>query len=146
MQQYFADGVEFSWNGLDLKEGLVEGTFLQESQAAPRTSKKSGAVGNVTRTFQGDKSGSLTCTIDRESRTHQKLISLAQQDAKTRDQVAEGRLNDTGLGMVVSYKNMYIQTIPDEAWATTGGTVAWVLEYESKDPTPTDGNANVVGD
>jgi len=145
MRQYSSDQVEFSWTSLDFKEGLAEGTFLAESRAVPSKSLKSSANGGTVRTFVANKSGTLTATIDLESRLHQKLLAISAQDEKTRDQVFDGRMTDMSSGQVTTYKNTFIMTDPDESRGTDSGTVAWVFGFETKSVTPASGDLNVVG-
>lgn len=146
MRQFSSDQVELTWAGLDLKPGLATGTFVQEAQDTSRfTVKPQGPSGKVVRVHNPNRSGTLTVTVDQESKVHQQLLTLAATDDTSRDQVHPGILNDTSSGYVANYQNMFIMTVPDESRGTESATFAWVFGFESKAPVPIANPTNLVG-
>ena len=145
MRQYSIDQVEFTWAGLDFKEGIAEGTFLQEAKTSPRWIKKATGVGKVVRVFNPDRSGTLTITVDQESKLHQQLLVIMLADDVGRNQVFPGLMTDKSSNAVNVYQNMFIENDPDESRATESGTFAWVMGFEAKLPTPNPGDDNIVG-
>jgi hypothetical protein len=144
-RQYGIDRVDFSWNGLDFKEGMAAGSTITETQAAPRTTKKPTGQGKIVRVFDPNRSGTLAVLVDQESKLHQQLLAIAEEDRVNRNQVANGVMSDTSSGYVVNYKNMYIQTEPDEVRATTSSVFTWLFDYEVKEAQPIAEPTNAVG-
>ncbi len=142
---YSSDRVEFAWAGLDFKEGFATGTYLQEAATTPDFSVKPTASGSIVRVFNADDSGTLTVTVDQESKLHQQLIAISKADRNTRDQVFAGKLNDTSNSQVTNYKNMFITNQPDESRGTESATFAWVFMFEAKNTDEVVNPTNIVG-
>lgn len=145
MRQYSSDKVEFTWAGLDFKEGFAAGTFLTEAQNAQRWAVKPTGTGSITRAYNPDKSGTLSVVVDQESLLHQQLKLLLKADELNRNVVFPGRLFDGSSQETMNYKNMFMLTRPDETRGTESSTFTWLLGFESIEDQPNIGNANVVG-
>jgi hypothetical protein len=146
MRQYSSDKVEIAWLGLDFSEGLATGTFIAETRETPTFTKKTTARGKAIRTFNPNRSGSLTITVDQESKLHQQLLAIAEddRDPNQRDKVDTMRMSQPGVS-ATRYVNAYITTEPDEARGTESATFGWVFEFEEKIPEPVAEPANLVG-
>jgi len=147
MQQYSADTVEIAWQGLDFGEGVAVGTFIQQTRAVPRFTKKAKGRGGIVRVYNTDESGSLTIIVDQESQLHQDLINISESErnAATRDKVADLSMTDTSSGYVDIYQNAYISEPADESRGTESGTFTWTFEYERKNPEVVTQPINLVG-
>lgn len=144
-RQYGIDKVELTWAGLDLKEGVAVGTFLQEARTGQNWTVKPTGTGGIVRTFNPDRSGTVTVTMDQESKTHQQLNNIALLDRVGRNQVFPMVMYDTSSKETYSYINAFILGEPDEGRATESLTFAWVWGFERKEKiTPAD-DANIVG-
>lgn len=146
MRQYASDKVEISWQGLDLMQGVAQGSFITEARNAPTYSQKpTGVRSRVVRTRQPDRSGTLSIVLDQESETHKQLRALMQLDDVTRSVVGPMKVRDLSSGEDFTYTNAYIQTEPDEIRGTEAQTVTWVFNFESFIKLNGPQGANVVG-
>ncbi len=148
MRQYAIDNIELAWLGLDFKDGLAAGTSIQEARAVPSWSMKpSGAVPKITRVFDPNRSGTVTITVDQESQLHQDLLAIANADSNpsTRTQVANMVLKDNSSAEEITWKNAFIQTIPDRSRGVESTTFAWVFGFEDFANEAVETLANVVG-
>lgn len=149
MRQYSADQVEMAWNGLDFKTGVAQGTFITESlNGAGWSMTPAGAVPTVTRTYDPDKSGTLTLTIDQTSTLHQQLMIIARSDRNpaTRTQVDTLKITDTSNGEVMNYLNAHISVKAGFGRGSEAGTPSWVFNFEDYAEEPNQANTtNLVG-
>jgi hypothetical protein len=145
MLQYSSDLVNIDWLGIDFREGLATGTFIQEARATASWSLKMGARGRGTRVLNRDRSGSLTITIDQESQLHQTLKAVHKADLLSRDKVGPLTLHDESSGEKIVFKSCFIATEPDDARGTESATFGWTFMYEDKETTSPPTLTNVVG-
>lgn len=148
MRQYSIDQVEVAWRGLDFAEGFAQGTAIVEARSAPSFTLKMSARGKGRRTYNPDRSGTLTFTVDQESQLHQSLKAIAEADRNpnTRDQVGTLVLKDLSSGETFEFLNSFISTDPDDgSRGTESGTFAWIFMYEDKKSAPVENLLNVVG-
>ena len=145
MRGYYSDKVEVSWQGLDFGEGLAMGSFITPAQTTPSFSQKAQLKGKVIRSFNADRSGTLTILVNQSSKLQQQLIQKANDDRLNRNVVGPLVIKDIASGRQTTYQNAYIQTNPDEPFAAEDSDISWVFGYESVDKTVPLDNANVVG-
>ncbi len=148
MRQYSADNIDLAWLGLDLKDGLAAGTFVQEARANPTwTPKPSGAVPKITRIYDVGRHGTVTITVDQESQLHQSLKALAnaERDPAQRNKVADMVLTDNSAGEKITWKNACIMTIPDRSRGVESTTFPWVFLYEDFEDVEVETLLNSVG-
>lgn len=144
MRQYSIDHVELGWEGLDLKEGLAAGSTITEARTAPSWSMKTSANGEGIRTFNPDRSATISILVNQESKTHQQLRQLAKDDRDNRNVVGAMVLKDTTSGEQFTYVNAFIVTDPDEVRATESSDFTWVFMCERITKTVAINN-NLVG-
>ena len=144
MRQYSIDHVELGWEGLDLKEGLAAGSTITEARTAPSWSMKTSANGEGIRTFNPDRSATISILVNQESKTHQQLRQLAEDDRDNRNVVGLMVLKDTTSGEQFTYVNAFIVTDPDEVRATESSDFTWVFMCERITKTVAINN-NLVG-
>jgi len=145
MRQYGIDQVELAWYGLDLKEGIAQGTSVAEARSTAPWSMKPSGTGGVVRVWNPDESGTLTITVDQESKLHQQLWTLHQADKLLRNVVAPLMMTDNASGEIFSYTNAFILNTPDESRGTESATFAWTFGYERKVKIAPAGDSNIVG-
>lgn len=145
MRQYSIDRVEATWASLDLKQGIAQGTSIQEGRNAPKWTQKPTGNGKVVRVYNPDKSGQLTILVDQEAKLHQQLLAIAITDEASRNQVFPFMVRDTSTGEVIVFSNAYIMTEPDEARGTESQVFPWVFMYERRDSFPNASDQNIVG-
>lgn len=144
MRQYSIDHVELDWEGLDLKEGLAAGSTITEARTAPSWSMKTSANGEGIRTFNPDRSATISILVNQESKTHQQLRQLAKDDRDNRNVVGAMVLKDITSGEQFTYHNAFIVTDPDEVRATESSDFTWVFMCERITKTVAINN-NLVG-
>lgn len=144
MRQYSIDHVELAWQGLDLKEGLAAGSSVTEARTAPSWTMKTSAVGEGIRTFNPDRSATISILVNQESKLHQQLRQLAESDRLSRNIVGPMVLKDTTSGEQMTYVNAFITVDPDEIRATESSDFTWVFMCERITKTVAIDN-NVVG-
>lgn len=148
MRQYSIDNIELSWLGLDFKQGLAAGTSVQEARSVPSWSMKpAGAVPKITRVYDPNRSGTVTITVDQESQLYQDLLAIANADSNpsTRTQVGNMVLTDNSSSERITWKNAFIQSIPDRSRAVESATFAWVFGFEDFEHEAVETLTNVVG-
>lgn len=149
-RNYAIEKVEIAWAppglSIDLKEGIAEGTSIQEAKAAPRYSTKLSGTGSVVRVRNPSRNGELTITVDQESATHQRLWERMLADDLAGNVIGPIVMSDLSSGEVFNYVNSYIMNEPDESRGVESATFPWVFGYERKVKIPGGGDENVIGD
>lgn len=145
MRQFAIDRCDLTWNGLDFKEGLAQGTMVTEARTSKTWSFKPTGMGRGVRIKNPDKSGVLSVTVDQESKLHQQLRDFAQQDETTLLVVKPFVIKDNNTGEVFNYLNTYIITQPDESRGTESAVFTWEFQYESFSKNAIPADNNVVG-
>lgn len=148
MRQYSSDQVEITWRGLDFKEGLATGTFITEARTTPSWAyKPQGPSGKGVRTYQPDRSGTVSIVVDQESALHRQLRTIAKADRNpaTRNQVGAMIMYDGSSKDRTTYKNAYIVTDPDETRGIESATFTWVFQFESIERDDNEAPDNLVG-
>lgn len=144
-RNYSIDQVSLNWLGIDLTEGLSEGTPIQEAKANPRWTLVMGAKGRGTRVENRKRNGTLTLTVDQSSQLHTTLTNLVLADDVSKDKVGDIVLRDRTSGKEYVYHNAFIEDVPDEGWGETLGQLSWVFLYEKKEPKMPTKLVNVIG-
>lgn len=144
MKQYSIDHVELAWEGLDFKPGLAAGSSVTEARTAPSWTMKTSANGEGIRTFNPDRSATISCLVNQESKLHQQLRQLAESDRLNRDIVGPMVLKDTTSGEQFTYVNAFITVDPDEIRATESSDFTWVFMCERITKTVSE-DQNLVG-
>ncbi len=130
MRNYASDAVAIAWLGVvSLADGLARGTFVRETRASPSWVYKPTGLGDSVPMFHPDTSGQLELTMDRESREHVILMTLANADRLSRSIVGPMMIRDTNTGLVQLYNKARIQVIPNYTAGTGPSTVTWVFLF-----------------
>jgi hypothetical protein len=94
--------------------------------------------------FNPDTSGRLAISIDRESGTHQQLITLGNADIVTRSIVGPMIITDGNTRSVSFYNKTRIASIPNLTAGTGPSVVAWVFLFSQTVTQSFGFNNNVV--
>lgn len=132
MRQYSADTVDLNWAGIDLSEGLAEGTFLQIKRNALDFRLVPDGMGGIVRVPLVDKSGTASLQIDAESRTHQVLVTLSNTDLLTRSVVFPMFVKDRANGEIVVLSKTSIIVKPDFQKGTQMTVYSWEFAFEAE--------------
>lgn len=132
MLQWTQGNVEISWFGLDLDEGLQEGSFVQQGRRAVTFKHKDTGYGRTVRMYNPSTSGTITLLVNSVTKTHQRLILLANTDRITRAVVGPMIIYDTNLDEVSFYNKASIQGMPNNVKATVPAIIPWIFEYETE--------------
>lgn len=147
MRNYAVDRLDLAWAGLDLKEGILQGTFLQEALSSPaRWNMRANGMGRVVRSWNPDRSGTVTITVGQETSTHRKLYTLLQEDELLHNVVKPMVATDLSSGEEFRYVNAFILGEPNESRGTEAAAFAWVFGFERKSKTVPTEDQNIVGD
>lgn len=123
--------MEVSYFGLDLKEGLASGTFIQIARNVTTWRHKDDGLGGGAFMFNPSLSGSCSIQIDRESKTHQQLVTLANVDRPARIVVGPLLITDKTSAEVTLCNKAKIQSIPNIQYGTQASVLSWVFLFEA---------------
>ncbi len=132
MRTYSIDEVECTWAGLDFKAGLAEGSSITPARAVGTWSQvPQGAVSTVTRSRSNNRSGTVTVLVAQTSQLAQDLKAIAIRDEKPNGkEVYPMLISDTSSGELITFKNAYIMSRPEQVRATEAGVQSWVFNFE----------------
>lgn len=118
-------------------DGYADGTFVAFSKAAPPFSKKVGVGGNVVRTRNHDRSGTVTFTLMQTSESNDRLSEILAQDLAAPNGAGVGSLTvqDIAGTSIFSAAKAWIESDPDASFEMEAGTREWVIAYELLDAT-----------
>lgn len=116
-------------------DGYADGSFLAFSKAAPPFSTKVGVGGNVVRTRNHNRSGTLTITLMQTSESNDRLTQIHAQDLAAPNGAGVGSLtvqDIPGTSLFTAAK-AWIENDPDAGFDMEAGTREWVIGYELLD-------------
>lgn len=106
------------------------------------------AIGNSTRTYDPNRMGTVTVTLDQTSTIHRQLTAIWNQDKvpETRDKVGPMSMSDDSSGDVVTWQNAHIANRTPVSRGTEATSFAWVFNFERANDIPSANNVtNLVG-
>lgn len=145
MRQWSADSVRVVWLGLDLEEGLAEGTFVQQARDGPSFGFKPNGHGGGIRMFNRNTSGLVTVSIDAESGIHQILLAAHLLDLQTQNVVGPMIVLDRNTNETYTYSQAHIPAKPEMLKSTEGARASWIFQYTAEFFTPGSATRNRVG-
>lgn len=145
MRQYAAEDVLISWTGLDLREGLVPGSFLVFRRSSPNYTYRQNGMGGRIRIRNTDKSGELDLQILNGSKTHQRLCQLALADYLTAAITGPMVIQDLSTKERWVLRGAGLVTEPDDQRAIVQVPIVWTWNFTSIQHQPNASNQNVVG-
>lgn len=116
--------------GINLNEGLADGTFLTVAPENPGFSKKVGVDGEVTRSRSHDRSATATLTLMQTSDVNDRLSALynADRDAVNGQGVGTFFVQDLLGNTIGEAAKAYIADEPDMSLEGEASTREWVIE------------------
>ena len=107
--------------------GTMEGTFVEADRSADAVMIHVGEDGQVTRSINRDRSGTVTITLQQTSPGNEVLASYAKDDE--RDGSGVGTLTVTDLlgNTVISSPYAWVQKLPTAGYAKEVSGRQWVL-------------------
>lgn len=132
-----------AWAGLDLTEGVADGTSIVEAFTTDRTSTVKHGNGGETMNEETDEGGTLTITVVNGTKLHSDLMNLAAAAVST---VKDCRRQNLVSGEVFTYRNMRIQTRGTSDLGIQATTTPWTFRWQKRDyEAPATGLTNEVG-
>lgn len=95
--------------------------------------------------FNPDLSGQVALSLDKESNTHQSLVTIATADFFSRSIIGPMTITDRSTREVTVLNNAYISTVPNLQWGTQSTVLTWVFNFEAVLTQSFGFNRNVVG-
>lgn len=118
-------------------QGYGDGTFIAFSKAAPPFSTKVGVGGNVTRSRNHNRSGTVTITLMQTSESNDRLTEIHKADLAAPNGAGVGSftMQDIGGTTIFTAAKAWIEADPDATFEAEAGTRDWVIAYELLDAT-----------
>ena len=132
MRQYSIDEIELTWSGLDFKAGLAEGSSIVPTRNNPTWSViAQGAVSTGTRSRSSDRSGTVAILVAQTSQLAQDLKAIAIRDEqKGGNEVKPMLMTDTSSGELITFKNAFIISRPEQVRDTVASIQTWIFYFE----------------
>lgn len=126
LSAYSPDFVDTVYGGI-LFTGYAE-KFITVEYEEDDFKKQVGALGDVTRTRQLNRSGKMTVTLMDASETNDLLMAFALSDRQTGQNFRPFKMTDRSSNTTVNATQAWIQKIPKIERGKESGTVEWVFE------------------
>jgi hypothetical protein len=129
LKEYDPKQVIITWDGINLNEGIAEGTFIVVARTEKTFSLNVGGDGGVTRVKNNNKSGQAAVTIRMGSATNDKLNDRATDEEKDDPvtHVAPLLIQDFSGRTLHSSEQAFLEGFADDEFATDEGNREWVL-------------------
>lgn len=118
-------------------DGFADGTFVSFSKAAPPFSTRVGVGGDVARTRNHNRSGTVTFTLMQTSESNQRLSQILAQDLAAPNGAGVGSLSvqDIAGTTLFTAAKAWIESDPDASFELESGTREWTIAYEKLEAT-----------
>lgn len=136
---YAADQVIVTWNGININ-GFSDDTFVEVERDEDGFTTVTGALGDVTRARQLNRTGKITITLLAHAPVNAELAALAQEDEDFGGGYGPIQVKDLTNRMLADGAEAWVMKRPKLERAKEGGTVQWVFAvaylnvYESDAP------------
>lgn len=125
-QTYSPEDVEITING-NIIGGYADGTFVTIEREADAYTKIVGADGEVTRTRNANKSGSLTLTLKQTSDSHAVLMALQNADETDDSSIFPVYVRDN-LGYEYFAEEGWIRKTPNAEYGAELSNREWLID------------------
>lgn len=126
-RNYDPSQVIFSFFGINVT-GYMDGTFIEVERDEDAFTKHVGALGDVTRTRNLNRSGKVTLTLKSEAPSNDLLAALHAQDEQFGLNYGPLSIKDLNGNMRVSATYAWVQKAPKIERAKESGSVQWVFD------------------
>lgn len=127
LRQYDPKKVDFTWDNINVSEGIAPGTFITITRTTPRHSLNVGGDGNGTIVVAPDRSGVVTIVLRSGSAVNGEL-SDKMKDAETENgtiPVGDLGISDFSGDSKADCPKAVLMSFADDSYADTEGTREW---------------------
>lgn len=124
---YSPDAVSFSFKGYTIR-GFQSGTFIDAERKEDGFQMHAGSQGDVTRTQNLDRTGSVTLTLMAQVSDNTILQAIADLDEQFGTGVGELQIMDHSGLMEVHAENAWIRKRPKDERAKESGATVWIFD------------------
>lgn len=129
LKEYDPKQVIITWDGINLNDGIAEGTFVTISRTERTFNLNVGGDGGSTRVKNNNKSGQVVCTIRKGSVTNgllsDRVIDEEKDDPVTH--VAPLTIKDFSGNTLHSAEQAFLDGPADDEFGTDEGNLDWTL-------------------
>ncbi len=112
-------------------DGFAPDTFVSVKRDEDAYTKQVGAAGDVTRTRNANKGGTIEITLMQASPSNDVLSALAVLDELKGAGTGEAQVTDTTSSATLAHaQNAWVKKFADLGRAKEAGTVEWVLDCD----------------
>ncbi len=142
--QFSSDRFKVNYLGLDLTDGLVEGSSIVWRSSTPAVQYRKDGLGGGIYVYQADSSGECDLFVAPEHPVHQKLITF--MTAIRLSQLVNGPLviNDQTIGQKTILLGAVPTRFPDESRGSVLGAVLWSFQFAARIEIPNLQQQNAV--
>lgn len=113
--------------------GFADGTYIVVERTSEAFTKIVGAGGDVVRTRNRDRSGTVTVTLLASAPENDLLAGIAAEDELTGTGVRAMLVKELNGTTLASAQNAWIRKVPTVEYAKEHGTREWVIDVENLD-------------
>ena len=110
--------------------GFGPDTFVKVSRDEDAFTKQVGAGGDVTRTRNQNRSGSVEITLQATSPSNDELTAIAKADEVGGIGIAPFQVKDLNSTTLCGAQNAWVKKMPDMERAKETGVAVWVLDCD----------------
>ena len=129
LKKYDPKEVIFTWRGITLNEGIVDGTFITANRNERNASMSTGADGRSTMVINNNRSGTITLVLRAGSNTNDTLANIVGLDESSLGQKSVGAIEvrDFSGNTLVFDEEAFLDGPPDVEFANEEGENTWTF-------------------
>lgn len=129
LKEYDPKQVVISWDGVDVSEGIAEGTFITIASVTRDFTLNVGGDGGGTRVRNNDNSATIEVTLRRGSITNDLLSSRIQDERKDPPvkHVGQMTITDFSGNTMHTFDGCFLDGPADDEYGTEESTVTWTF-------------------
>lgn len=127
LRNYSPDNISFSFSGFNIV-GFQDGTFIDIERKEDGFTMHTGALGDVTRTKNLNRTGKITLTLMAEAPSNDILAAIAASDETLADGVGVLQMTDVNSTVLVHADQAWVMKMPKIERAKESGAVVWIFE------------------
>lgn len=143
LTEYDPKEVKLSWDGVDVTDGIQEGTFITVARVERTSTFSVGADGGTTRVFSGNTTGTVEVTLRAGSATNSALTDrLADEELDPRiPHISALTVEDFSGNDLFTSEFAVLEGWPDSEKADTESDRVWMFLCHNLKPQPRGGGA-----
>ena len=129
LKKYDPKEVIFTWRGIALNDGIVDGTFIIAARTSRNASMNVGSDGKATMVINNDRTGTVTLVLRAGSNTNNTLSDINGIDESGLGQKSVGMLQvqDFSGNTLMTDEEAFIDGPPDVEFANEEGENTWTF-------------------